>query len=145
MLAIDAHRRIGAECGAFVAFELGAPRELLFAFPNLFEFWFLAVVTIGHFRPGFAWTPRSVYAACVNRAPANVGDDGAWQTWQSNGKPAANAARSRATPSRQSTTVPNTSKTSAFSDVMSHPPDGRQPAYFARRTSPERQAGITDA
>jgi hypothetical protein len=49
----------------FVAFELGAPRELLLAFPNLFEFWFLAVVTVGHFRPGFAWTPRSAAAVLL--------------------------------------------------------------------------------
>ncbi len=41
----------------FVAFELGAPREMLFLVPNLFEFWFLAVVTVAHVRPGFAWTP----------------------------------------------------------------------------------------
>jgi hypothetical protein len=47
----------------FVAFELGAPRELLFLFPNLFEFWFLAVVTVAHFRPAFTWTPR--WAATV--------------------------------------------------------------------------------
>jgi hypothetical protein len=41
----------------FLLFEVGGPRELLFLFPNLFEFWFLAVVIIGRLRPAFAWTP----------------------------------------------------------------------------------------
>ena len=46
----------------FIAFEAGAPRELLFFVPNLFEFWFLAVVTVAHFRPAFAWTPARAAA-----------------------------------------------------------------------------------
>jgi len=46
----------------FVAFELGAPREILFAFPNLFEFWFVAVVAVAHFRPAFTWTPARAAA-----------------------------------------------------------------------------------
>jgi hypothetical protein len=42
----------------FVAFETGiAPREALFLFPNLFEFWFIAVAFTMHFRPAFVWTP----------------------------------------------------------------------------------------
>jgi len=42
----------------FVAFEAGwAPREALILFPNLFEFWFLAVAFTMRYRPGFAWTP----------------------------------------------------------------------------------------
>ena len=57
-VALYAFRMVG-----FVAFELGAPRELLFLFPNLFEFWFLAVVTVGHFRPSFIWTPARAAAA----------------------------------------------------------------------------------
>ena len=46
----------------FVAFEVGiAPREALFLFPNLFEFWFIAVAFTMRFRPSFVWTPvRSV-------------------------------------------------------------------------------------
>jgi hypothetical protein len=41
----------------FVAFETGlAPREALFLFPNLFEFWFIAVAFTMRFRPAFAWT-----------------------------------------------------------------------------------------
>jgi hypothetical protein len=42
----------------FVAFEVGvAPREALVVFPNLFEFWFIAVAFTMRFRPAFAWTP----------------------------------------------------------------------------------------
>ena len=42
----------------FVAFETGvAPREALFLFPNVFEFWFIAVAFTMRFRPAFAWTP----------------------------------------------------------------------------------------
>ena len=46
----------------FVAFEAGlAPREALILFPNLFEFWFIAVAFTMRFRPAFAWTAgRSV-------------------------------------------------------------------------------------
>ena len=41
----------------FVAFELGAvPREALILFPNVFEFWFIAVAFTMRFRPTFAWT-----------------------------------------------------------------------------------------
>jgi hypothetical protein len=46
----------------FVTFELGAPREILLVFPNLFEFWFVAVVTVAHFRPAFTWTPARAAA-----------------------------------------------------------------------------------
>ena len=42
----------------FVAFEVGiAPREALFLFPNLFEFWFVAVAFTMRFRASFVWTP----------------------------------------------------------------------------------------
>jgi hypothetical protein len=41
----------------FVAFELGAPREILFVFPNVFEFWVIAVIVLMRFRPAFALTP----------------------------------------------------------------------------------------
>ena len=48
----------------FVAFEIGlAPREALFLFPNLFEFWFIAVAFTMRFRPAFAWTPARCNAA----------------------------------------------------------------------------------
>ena len=51
----------------FFAFETGiAPREALFLFPNLFEFWFIAVAFTMRFRPTFAWTPvRSTGALAV--------------------------------------------------------------------------------
>jgi hypothetical protein len=42
----------------FIAFELGTvPREVLFIFPNLFEFWFVAAAFTMRFGPSFAWTP----------------------------------------------------------------------------------------
>ena len=51
----------------FIAFETGiAPREALLVFPNLFEFWFIAVAFTMRFRPAFAWTPaRSAGALAV--------------------------------------------------------------------------------
>ncbi len=48
----------------FVAFESGlAPREALFLFPNLFEFWFIAVAFTMRFRPAFAWAPARAAGA----------------------------------------------------------------------------------
>ncbi len=46
----------------FVAFELGAPREILFVFPNVFEFWVVAVIVLMRLRPAFAFTPASAAA-----------------------------------------------------------------------------------
>jgi hypothetical protein len=49
----------------FAGFEIGVlPREALFLFPNLFEFWFVAVAFTMRFRPSFAWT-RSRSAAAL--------------------------------------------------------------------------------
>jgi hypothetical protein len=51
-VALYAFRLVG-----FVGFETGIlPREGLFLFPNLFEFWFIAVAFAMRYRPGFAWT-----------------------------------------------------------------------------------------
>ncbi len=54
----------GIRLVGFIGFETGLlPREALFLFPNLFEFWFLAVAFTMRFRPAFAWTlGRSVVA-----------------------------------------------------------------------------------
>jgi hypothetical protein len=49
-VALYAWRLIG-----FVAFELTGERALLLLFPNVFEFWFLAVAALHH-RPGWHWT-----------------------------------------------------------------------------------------
>ena len=47
----------------FAAFEMGiAPREALLVFPNLFEFWFIAVAAVMHVRPALAWTPMRAVA-----------------------------------------------------------------------------------
>ena len=40
----------------FVLFEVTHERFLLLLFPNVFEFWFLAVATLHHYRPGFRWS-----------------------------------------------------------------------------------------
>ncbi|MCU0506644.1 MAG: hypothetical protein MUE82_12930 [Chloroflexi bacterium] len=56
----------------FVAFELGAPRELLFLVPNLFEFWFVAVVFMARFRPGFTWTPARAAAVLAGLLGAKL-------------------------------------------------------------------------
>ena len=40
----------------FAAFELSGSRTLLLFFPNVFEFWFLLVAAIGHWRPSFVFT-----------------------------------------------------------------------------------------
>ena len=40
----------------FVLFELTGDRAILLVFPNVFEFWFLFIATLHHFRPAMAWT-----------------------------------------------------------------------------------------
>src|SRR5438270_3854632 len=48
-----------------VLFELTAAREVLFAFPNLFEFWFIFVAARDRFRPSFALSARTTAIALV--------------------------------------------------------------------------------
>ncbi len=43
----------------FLLFELTGERWLLMAFPNVFEFWFLAVAAQRHWWPDFKWTWRN--------------------------------------------------------------------------------------
>ena len=40
----------------FVLFELSGNRAVLLLFPNVFEFWFLFIATLHHFRPAMTWT-----------------------------------------------------------------------------------------
>jgi hypothetical protein len=40
----------------FVAFEINGLRAVLLLFPNLFEFWFLFVASLPHWRPRFRFT-----------------------------------------------------------------------------------------
>ena len=54
-IALYAFRLVG-----FLAFELTADRTLLLLFPNVFEFWFLLVAVVHHFRPGFTWTTGTI-------------------------------------------------------------------------------------
>jgi len=47
----------------FITFEAGiVPREALFLFPNLFEFWFIAVAFTMRFRPASVWAPTRAAA-----------------------------------------------------------------------------------
>src|SRR5438105_3811245 len=46
-------------------FELTGARVVLFAFPNLFEFWFIFVAARDRFRPSFALTVRTTSIALV--------------------------------------------------------------------------------
>lgn len=49
----------------FVLFEVTGDRGLLLFFPNVFEFWFLAVVAVHRFRPGFSWSWRSAAVTLI--------------------------------------------------------------------------------
>src|SRR2546430_6046266 len=59
-LALFGYRMIGE-----VAFEITGARALLLLFPNVFEFWFVAVAARRHYRPDRALTPRRAGAALV--------------------------------------------------------------------------------
>ena len=58
--ALFAYRMIGE-----VAFEITGERALLLLFPNVFEFWFVAVAARRHYRPERALTPRQASLALV--------------------------------------------------------------------------------
>lgn len=53
-VALYACRLIG-----FVAYELSGARAVLLLVPNVFEFWFLFVASLPHWRPGFDYTRRN--------------------------------------------------------------------------------------
>jgi hypothetical protein len=55
--ALFAYRLIGV-----TIFEVTGNRGLLMAFPNLFELWFLFVVAVARFRPGYQLTGRRTAA-----------------------------------------------------------------------------------
>jgi hypothetical protein len=59
-IALFAFRLIG-----FALFELTHERSLLLLFPNVFEFWFLAVAALHRFRPGFSWTAARLGLALI--------------------------------------------------------------------------------
>ena len=48
-----------------VAFEITGQRALLLLFPNVFEFWFVAVATRRHYRADRALTPRQASLALL--------------------------------------------------------------------------------
>jgi hypothetical protein len=58
-IALYAYRLVG-----FVAFELTHERALLLLFPNVFEFWFIAVAALGAARVG-AWSMARIAAVIV--------------------------------------------------------------------------------
>jgi hypothetical protein len=47
----------------FLAFEVTGARDLLLLFPNVFEFWFLLIAALHHFRPTFEWRTSTVVVA----------------------------------------------------------------------------------
>lgn len=49
----------------FVTFELTGMREILLVFPNVFEFWFLLVAAVHHFRPALDWSRFQLAAVLV--------------------------------------------------------------------------------
>lgn len=60
----------------FVAFETGvAPREALFLFPNLFEFWFIAVAFTMRYRPAVVWTPARAAGALALLLAGKLGQE----------------------------------------------------------------------
>lgn len=59
-VALFGYRLIG-----FAAFEATGDRLVLFFFPNVFEFWFIFVASLAHWRPQFAYTPPRVASALV--------------------------------------------------------------------------------
>lgn len=66
-VALYAYRLLG-----FAAFELTGKRGILLAFPNVFEFWFLFVASLAHWRPGFRFTPRATAVALVALTAAKL-------------------------------------------------------------------------
>lgn len=52
-VALYAFRAIG-----FLLFAATGERWVLFAFPNVFEFWFVLVASLPHWRPAFTFTRR---------------------------------------------------------------------------------------
>jgi len=54
-VALYALRLIG-----FAAFDLTGSRAVLVFFPNVFEFWFVFVASLPHWRPEFAFSRRNV-------------------------------------------------------------------------------------
>jgi len=59
-VALFAYRMIGE-----VVFELTAARWSLLVFPNVFEFWFIAVAALHHYRPNAALSRRDAGVAFV--------------------------------------------------------------------------------
>ena len=49
----------------FVLFELTGERAVLLVFPNVFEFWFLFIAALHHFRPVMAWNRLRLAAVLV--------------------------------------------------------------------------------
>ena len=49
----------------FGLFELTQSRAVLVFFPNLFEFWFLFVASLPHWRPGYALNRRTILTALL--------------------------------------------------------------------------------
>ncbi|HEV8228531.1 MAG TPA: hypothetical protein VGQ86_01130 [Candidatus Limnocylindria bacterium] len=59
-VALFAYRMVGE-----IVFELTAERGVLLAFPNVFEFWFIAVAALRHYRPGASLSRREAAVALI--------------------------------------------------------------------------------
>jgi hypothetical protein len=58
-----------------IAFEVTGTRDILLAFPNVFEFWFLFVASLPHWRPGWRDTKRNVTLALVVLTVLKLGQE----------------------------------------------------------------------
>jgi hypothetical protein len=62
----------GYRLAGFLAFEATGSRDILLLFPNVFEFWFLFVAGIKHFRVDFAYRPAQLAACAAVLVPAKL-------------------------------------------------------------------------
>jgi hypothetical protein len=69
-IALFAYRMVG-----FVTFEITHSRDVLMFFPNVFEFWFLFVASLPHWRPGYRFTRRNVSLALALLTAVKLGQE----------------------------------------------------------------------
>lgn len=58
--------------GGFALFEATGSRGVLLFFPNVFEFWFVFVASLPHWRPQFRFTPRNCTLALALLTPLKL-------------------------------------------------------------------------
>ena len=62
----------GVRAVGFVLFEVTGARWVLFLFPNVFEFWFLFVASLPHWRPAFTFARRPTAIAFASVTAAKL-------------------------------------------------------------------------